>query len=407
MRLDRRLTQALTAAVAVCLSTQTATAVDAPLNPSVTAATTSFGLKMLHQLAATKGDKNIFVSPASIAVCLDMAYNGARAGTQTAMSKTLNLNKVSVDELNRSNEVLLKVLNSSDPKVDITVANSIWAKKSIPFKSEFINLCRETYQAQATTLDFAQPQSLSTINEWVKKKTNGMIPTVLDKIDPLATMFLVNVVYFNGKWSVPFDPTKTRPETFHLLTGKTKKVPQMHGAGGAESGLAYLETPEFQMVRLEYGDGRFGMYVLLPQPGVNYKTFLAGLTTTNWTAWCKRMGKGFGTVALPKFTVEFKSSLKETLSQLGMGVAFDKKQANFKGISDHADNFYLFDVYHLAKIKVDEQGTEAAAASVGTGAGGGEPPKIFHMNVDRPFIIALTDSKTDELLFIGSIVDPH
>lgn len=409
MRLSKKIKGVLATAAATSVAASTGACAAGDLNPAISKATTVLGINMLHKLAAATPNSNVFISPASIAICLDMCYTGAQAETAAAMAKTLGIQGLKMEDVNASNKALLNLLTSSDPQVQIMVSNALFAKKDVNFKQDFLQRCKNYYKASVSALDFSKSDTLGKINGWVNTNTKGMIPSIIDNIDPMAVMFLINTVYFKGEWTNPYEHDRTRPDDFHLLSGKTVKVPKMHGEALYHF---YLETPKFQMVRLPYGQGRFGMYILLPKANVDYKQFVAAMKASDWDAWCQQLKEAKGVVHMPKYKINFKQVLNEVLTQLGMGIAFDRVKANFTGISDGrtSGNIYISDVIHAATMKVDEQGTEAAAATAigmcGAGAPDPNAPRPFVMDVERPFVVGLADDKSGELLFIGCVVNP-
>ena len=367
-------------------------------------ANTSFGFKLYHEVANNSAGKNVFISPASVALCLAMTYNGAEGETRQAMARTLEAQGLTLDELNRGYAALRGELENPDPKVRLQIANSLWARKGIDFKEQFIARNKQFYGAEVTALDFGDPGAPAIINAWVKDKTKDKIEKIVDSIDAQSVLFLINAIYFKGVWSTEFDKAKTKDDVFTIASGSQKRLPMMTQSGKYD----YYETASFQAVSLPYGRGRVSMYVFLPAAGSSIDQLLPSLTTANWDAWMKGFSKTEGAIVLPRFKVEYEITLNDPLKALGMGVAFDPDRANFAGMFQTAQNAFISKVKHKTFAEVNEEGTEAAAVtsaeiSVTSIA---QPRKTFRMVVDRPFFFAIRDNKTGSVLFLGSIVDP-
>lgn len=366
---------------------------------------TSFGVTLYKELVKEKPGENVFISPASVGLALAMTMNAAAGGTREAMAKTLGLSGRSVDSVNMADSALISGMNDTIRSVRLSVANSLWARQGVTFKDEFLRRNKRCYGAEIHTLDFSSPGAPGTINGWVAEKTNNKITQIVDRIDDSTIMFLINAIYFKGSWTKEFDTSITREEPFHLLNGATSPHPMMRQFGTH----GYLEEDGFQAARLPYGDGRIGMYVFLPSKDSSLERFQEGLTGEKLHARLGRLAPREGTVGLPRFRLEYEASLKQSLSALGMEVAFDGGRADFTRMFEAADaNAYIHEVKHKTFVEVNEEGTEAAAATSVeirvTSAIQAEMP--FEMIVDRPFFMAIVDGKTGIILFMGSIVSP-
>jgi serine protease inhibitor len=377
------------------------------VSPQLLKANQQFSFKLFQAIAspATPTD-NIFVSPTSVALALAMAYNGANGTTRSAMNQALQLNGLSLDALNQSNAALNAVLETADPNVQLNIANSLWARQEVKFNPDFLKRNRDFYQAEVATLDFNQPASVGRINNWVKDKTQGKIPQIVDRLKPDDVMYLINAVYFKGDWSVPFDKSATKSHPFTLADGKTKSVPMM----SRRDRLNYYATPQFQAVSLPYGKGRWSMYLFLPSQNSNLAAFRKTLTAANWQTWMQGFQPKNGLVQLPKFKSEYETELKTALTALGMGVAFDQDKADFSHLwpSNALQAAAIDQVKHKTFVEVNESGTEAAAVtSIGiTTTSAPLPTQPFEMIVDRPFFCAIRDNETGTILFMGQIQHP-
>jgi serpin B len=378
-----------------------------PVPPDLVAANTRFAFKLYRQVLAEDADTNVFISPASVSIALAMTYNGADGTTKEAMAQTLELGGMSLDDVNEANLILLSNLAYADDKVHLALANSLWSRENMPFYPDFLDRNRTYFGAQVTNLDFADPKSVDVVNGWVSRNTNGKIPKIVDAIPPEMILYLINAIWFKGEWNEKFDQTATRDEPFHLLGGPTKTVPMMHQTRTYN----YYEGPGFQAASLPYGqEGRFSMYVFLPSTSSSLAAFHDSLTSENWDTWMASFHSMEGNIGLPRFEIDYEKTLNGALKAAGMAVAFDRDRADFSKmlpVSPEA-NAYISEVKHKTYVKVNEEGTEAAAVtSVGIGVTSVTiPPERFTMIVDRPFFLVIRDNVSGTILFMGCIVDP-
>jgi serine protease inhibitor len=370
------------------------------MNEKLVTANTKFGFKLFSEILKQNGNQNVFVSPTSVAIALNMTYNGASGSTEQAMAQTLQLQGMSLNEINIAQQSLSQTLANSDPKVQLSIANSLWARSGVAFKPEFLETIKEAYKARVTNLDFNNPNATSIINNWVNENTQGKIPTIVDQINPATVLFLINAVYFKGNWEKQFSKDATQELPFTLLDGKRKQHPLMSQSGR----YRYAENELFQAISLPYGSGNLSMYVFLPKSNVTLQSFYSNLNYENWEQWLNRFNSREGSIVLPKFKLEYEIELKQTLQALGMGIAFADK-ADFSNMT--SASVKIDEVKHKTFVEVNEEGTEAAAVtSVGIRVTSAMPQQPFRMVVDRPFFFAIRDNRTGTVLFMGSIVEP-
>ncbi len=371
-------------------------------NLSLIESSNQFGFKLFTEVIAKSDGGNVFISPLSVSMALGMTYKGSAGTTQEAMKTTLGFEGFSDQQINQGYRTLIDYLTLLDPKVKIEIANSIWYRKDLDVLQEFIDLNKTFFDAVVSALNFNDPGAADTINAWVNGKTHGKIDSIVDKpIDPTLVMFLINATYFKGDWTYQFDKSKTASGTFHTPAGdKTVSMMKLHG-----DKLPYLATDKFQAVDLPYGNGSFAMAIFVPKERHNIDELVSMLTPDNWATWSAGFVREEGDVSLPRFELEYNASLKKVLIALGMAIAFSDSQADFSRI--HSDGgLSISDVKHKTYVKVDEEGTEAAAVtSVGIQFTSLAPP-YFIFRVDRPFVIVLHDKKSKALLFMGKITDP-
>ena len=374
------------------------------IETKVVTANTQFGFDLFNEIRKTERNQNIFISPFSISTALTMTLNGASGETAQAMINGLRLQGIESESINRGYAQLHQILQVSDPKVVLTIANSLWAHQGVPFKQDFLQRNTEYFGAEISTLDFMDPSTLTTINQWVNTNTNGKISEILDEINPDLVLFLINAIYFKGTWQTEFDPSRTRDRTFHLVTGGEKQVPMMTRTGNYPHYENYDE--KFQAISLAYGNGRMSMYIFLPYHESDINTFLDSLDTQSWENWIAQFRKREVSLVVPKFKLEYEKMLNNQLKSLGMAIAFAPRRADFSRMAhleDLGENLYIGEVLHKSVVEVNEEGTEAAAVtSIGIRTTSAPPAFI----VDRPFFFAIRDNETKTVLFMGTVVDP-
>ena len=368
--------------------------IDDPDVSSVTSANTRFGFKLLQDLRERDSGANIFISPLSISIALTMTYNGAVGETERAMAEVLEIGGLDRDTVNHSNAALRNSLEDPDPKVEISIANSIWSRQGVEFNADFLERNRVFFGAEVASLDFSAPQATETINEWVNTNTNGKIEKIVDRISPQTLLFLINAIYFKGNWQDEFDKSMTRPGVFYLSDGREKRVEMMRREGE----YPYFRGENFEATSLPYGDGQLGMYIFLPNRDSNLNKFLGNLNAGNWGDWISQFQDRRHDMILPRFKLEYEVSLNDTLEALGMGIAFGSG-ADFSGMGP---SLFISEVKHKTFVEVNEEGTEAAAVTAVVGVK--SIPSVFR--VDRPFFFAIYDAETETILFMGTVTEP-
>jgi serine protease inhibitor len=359
-----------------------------------------FGFELLAQARKKADNKNLFLSPASLAFALSMVQHGARAETLRQMAAMLHVETVAPEELNAANKTFLDHLTSLDPKLKLEIANALWMDKDAAIEPEFTAVNKSAFNAEVFSADFRDPSLVDTINKWASDHTEGKIPIFLDRVDRGLRLIVVDAIYFKGLWVTPFDRSQTRDLPFSLAGGQVVQHPRMRQSGK----FSYVEGSTFQAVELPYAGGEMSMIVILPKGGLD--EFLPSLTMENFERWTEFMRPHRGTVELPRFKLQNSYDLNGILKAMGMELAFTP-QADFSGISSR--RLWIDWVKQKTYVDVNEEGTEAAAVT-GLGVRGmaviKEPPP-FRMVVDHPFLVALRDRKTGLILFLGVISDPR
>lgn len=374
---------------------------NAAVDSKVVAANTKFGFKLYKEILKQDSNKNVFVSPTSVAIALSMTYNGASGETQQAMAKALELQGITLPTVNQANNALKASLENADPEVQLSIANSLWAKQGVTFKPDFMERNRQFYGAKVTELDFANAEATRTINNWVKENTRGKIDQVVDQLKPDDVLFLINAIYFKGNWTKKFEQNQTAERSFYLSNGTQKQHPMMSQSGK----YRYYENETFQAVSLPYGKGRLSLYVFLPRENNSLDAFQQQLAAENWQQWMNQFRMRNGSIQLPRFKFDYDIQLNNALKVLGMESAFSDG-ADFSNMT--SASVAINEVKHKTFVEVNEQGTEAAAVtSVGVALTSAQmPEEPFQMVVNRPFFCAIRDNQTGTVLFMGSLREP-
>ncbi len=365
------------------------------------AADNDLGFKLLSQLARDGADGNLFISSFSVAAALAMTYNGARGETRVALAEALGVTGLSLQRVNQANAALMAFDEGLGRGVQLAIANSIWIQERLGVSPDFVRSIATYYAGKVAGLDFSSPGAADTINAWVADKTRQKIrQLVTPEIVRPALLILINAIYFKGSWSGPFDRRRTRDQLFstggHLAAGARTRVAMMRRSGN----YAYYQDEDLQAVSLPYEGGRFSMVVVLPGPSSSIGELRQHLSATTWRRWMSRLHSRDGEVALPRFKIEYGEDLLPSLTALyGDAVS----ALDFAGMG--AGSLMISNVIHKTVLEVNEEGTEAAAATA-VNLIRGPPPSPFKMVVDRPFLCAIRDQVTGLVLFMGQVLKP-
>jgi serine protease inhibitor len=365
----------------------------------------AFAFALFGQLRNRNG--NLFFSPESISTALAMAYAGARGNTASEMAKTLHFT-VPQPQLNPAMGALLSELNAVHDGYQLTLANALWAQQGYTFLDNFLQLLKTDYGAGLNQVDFkgATEAARLTINQWVEQKTQDKIKDLLQPgtLAPSTRLVLTNAIYFKGDWQTQFDKTQTRDEDFYPSPVQTKKAAFMHRIGS----FNYFDGGSFQILEIPYKSKELSLVVLLPKDRNGLPALEQSLTASNMRQWLSQVAQlDKVIVALPKFKSTQQFELGATLGAMGMAQAFTGG-ADFSGMTGKHD-LAISEVIHKAYIDVNEEGTEAAAATaVGMRAmamrGPVEQPPVFR--ADHPFIFVIRDNRSSSILFMGRMADP-
>jgi serpin B len=351
----------------------------------------------------TKGGGNILISPFSVTTALSMALNGAAGETYEDMRGTLGFNNKTIDQINDTYLKLIEEMVPVDSRVILGIANSVWVEKQFQAKEEFINALKEFYEAEARTIDKTDPYAVKTVNDWIAEKTHDKIKNMLDELNPDMVMLLINAIYFNGKWKYSFDKSETKEKPFYLNGNNPEQVPMMH----IKTSLNAVRTDNVTIADIPYGQGNFSMVVVLPDEGTGTEEIAGALTESLWNNWITLLetNKHDVSLSMPKFKYEYKRTLNDDLKNMGMGIAFSDL-ADFSNISDIP--VMISTVLHQAFIENNEEGTEAAAATVVefTNTSVNPGSAVESVILDRPFLYFIRECSTGTILFTGRVNDP-
>lgn len=376
--------------------------------------TQTFGWRLLSELS--NDERNLCISPGSISLCLQLALSGAYGNTAAQMLRTLGIIASSPQELLDDGRKLMNQLKTRTANVawegpgasvQFALANSIWIDSSLTLNSNYASAVEKSYDATCVSLEFGDPQALRAINSWVDERTEHKIPVIIERLSPVDLMVLINCAYLKAGWSQPFPRERTCESNFHLSNGQTVQVPTM---SHDSIWLSYYADETVQIAELAYTEPRFTMYIVLPAENVEVRSYVRTLTGSRWESLRGQLRSHAGRFAIPRFRAESSLGLKHILQRMGMVDPFTGS-ADFRNMlaGDMPPAFFIGDVLHKAYIAIDEEGTEAAAATALTmwATGISVPPRPFEMIVDRPFIYAVADNLSGSMLFLGVMHDPR
>lgn len=369
------------------------------IDPQIPHSNAEFALDIFKQLNGEDKEQNVFISPLSISTALTMTYQGAGSTTKEAMVHALNYEGVEKDVLNESYENFLRYLQKVDGKIDLSINNSIWIREGLEVKQEFIDTNKEVFDAYVTELDFSREDAANDINRWIEEATKGKIDRMIEPpISPQVIMYLINAIYFKGEWAQRFDKEKTFSTEFHTEAGNTRNVMMMSKKGE----VLYGQESDYRAIKQDYGNGKASMYLVLPDEGVSVNDFVSGMTLSKWQSIKGSLSKTSDVlVQIPRFKMEYGvKELNDSLSALGMAEAFTDT-ADFSGIRN---GIFISRVLHKAVIEVNEEGSEAAGATVvemEESAAVNSPTFI----ADRPFMFMIEENELGTILFMGKLWD--
>lgn len=358
----------------------------------------TFTLKFLKAVNdADKSGKSFVYSPLSITYVLSMVNAAAEGTTRAELQNTLGFGNEEIKEVNGFCKTLIDGLPNVDTSVRIHIANAIYVNKNYKLKKQFQQDMKGYYGASAESLDFSSKKTLNRINDWCKKKTNGMIPEILSEVNPDAVSYLLNAIYFKAAWTNPFKERYTKMETFTTENGP-KKMPLMQ----QWEEYRYMQNSVFAAVDIPYGDEKWRMTVLLPEKGKKVSDVIDYLDKEGMSFLLKMRSRDVD-LKLPRFETESTTEdLIGTMKKMGIIRAFDNSQAEIRNMCNR--DVYISNMLQKARIKVDENGSEAAAVTlveIATLSACMDPlpPVVFH--ADHPFVYVIREASSGVILFVG------
>lgn len=366
----------------------------------------TFGTDLYRQLAGREG--NLFFSPASVSSAFGMAYAGARGKTAQQMAAVFHFDP-SPQNVGAQTAKLLNAWNApgEDRGFQLAVANALWGQQGYPFLPAFVDLLHQNWGADLHTVDFQQSEAArQTINQWVEKQTQEKIKDLIPSggIDGSMRMVLTNAVYFKAAWDEQFSPRATQPGAFKLAEGKEIQVPMMHQMAR----FGYLKGDDFAALQMNYARGKLSMIVLLPDRIDGLAQFEQTLSETKLSGWIDALGKGHSSevqVSFPKFKMTEELQLSRELAKMGMDLAFSSG-ADFSGMNGGAERLQLGEAFHKAFVDVNEEGTEAAAATAIGIRATAMPVVQATFTADHPFVFVIRDNESGAILFMGRLANP-
>ncbi|HOT99739.1 MAG TPA: serpin family protein [Anaerolineaceae bacterium] len=367
-----------------------------------------FALALYQALRGEEG--NLIYSPYSIFQALLMTAAGAKGATASQMASVLgvDLNDPEIHNLmNALNQALTtqpENLQGDAQPLTFTVANAVWAQKDFHFEQAFLDTLSANYNAGLKLVDFNKPEDArALINLWVAAQTNDKIKELIPEgvLNEMTRMVLTNAIYFKGAWSNQFEEKDTKDGSFTLIDGSSKTVPFMHG----NFTLSALVNDKLSAVRLPYEGGTYAMAAIMPQ--ADFAEFEAQLTAEDLEQLLSDLQSSSAMVdlSMPKFQAESRFALADILAELGMPDAFDAQKADFSGMTGKPD-LMISSVLHQATIDVNEEGTEAAAATAVAVSVTSMPSQSYTIRLDKPFIYVIYETTTNAIVFMGRVVNP-
>ncbi len=341
--------------------------------------------------------KDFMVSPLSVSILLGALDNGATGLTSEEILTAIGFEGCTVNDINEYCRAILQGCPGVDDLVKVKMANAVMVKDIINLKKGFSDALTTYYDAYVRSMKFDKA-ALDEINGWCKEQTEGLIPKILDNIPERALLIALNSIYFKGDWAEKFDKENTRKAVFTNIEGTTGNVSMMH----IKDSFRYSSNDLWETVRLPYGNGSYSMYVLLPKEGYSISDVIGSLDSGSWTEEKKRMNEMMVDLKLPSFVTESNIDLRKIMKSLGMKKAFSPSEAEFDEMfEDISSETYLGLLKHVSKIIVNEEGTEAAAVTVGGMCGTSVLPRDVTFHADRPFIYLIQEQSSNAIFFIG------
>lgn len=350
-------------------------------------------------LSDGRADGNVLLSPLSVTMAIAMTNNGGMGVTKDSINEALNTRGISDDELNAYYHKLLEKLPGLDSETTLSISNSLWVKRGFDLSPAFSKTNKEYFQATIEDLDFSDASSKDRINKWVDTQTAGKIPAIVDDIPADMVLYLINAIYFKSTWQEAFDKERTRKMDFIKSDGSSVQTDFMNMV----KPFNIIEGDGLTGIKLPYHDGKFSLIALMPEEGKSIFSAIDFLYDSNQGNAFSGSDERKVNLFFPKFKFSYENTLNDELSDLGMGIAFTDK-ADFTGINPDG-NLLISAVKHKSFIEVNEEGTEAAAAT-SVGVSVTSMPILQEIKFDKPFVFLIREESTGLILFVGLVSDP-
>lgn len=360
----------------------------------------TFALRLFDKM---QGMESKVVSPLSVAYLMGMLANGADGVTLQEILKAIGCEGMDIQQLNDLYKGLIETVGHRDKQTTVSIANYVAVNKKYQLNKSFMQQVSENYHAGVESLDFSSAKTTDKINGWCKEQTKGMIPKIIDQVEPSAVSYLMNAIYFNGVWANKFDEKNTKLENFRGYTRDIQKVNMMHQT----KKLLYGEMDGFKAVDLPYGNGSYGMTILLPNEDGSISEMMKNLDADKISKLSQNMENSIVDLKLPKFTTELELPLNGIISSLGAPTMFEAGKADFRKFAN--GDFFVSKMLQKAKIEVSEQGTKAAAVTAAVMLTSAAPMPLRHVNfhADHPFVYLIKDNLSGAILFMGQYTGSH
>lgn len=369
---------------------------------AVVQANNKFAFDFYHELAKIE-EENIFYSPYSISSALAITYEGAKGRTAEEIQSVFHFPEI--DDLRPNFAAIYNQLNKRRAPYELRTGNALWAQQDYPFLGDYLNNVERYYGAKAANLDFVREteSSRQTINRFIEEQTSGRIDELLKEndVNPLTVLVITNAIYFKGDWLIEFDEANTMERNFYITPDDVVQVPMM-SMDPKDERFNYVQNEKLEMLELPYLGEEISMIIILPKE--NIESIESELKSENIEILVDKMSKiKLGNIQIPKFEFNTEYYLHDVLKDMGMPTAFES-ESDFSKMID-SERVVINDVIHNAFVKVDEKGTEAAAATAVTIE---RVSAVFPTTfiVDRPFIFMIRHRETGNILFLGRVVDP-
>ncbi len=387
----------------------------------VVSANNKFAFKLYSELdKAEQG--NIFYSPYSMSAALAMTYEGARGQTADEMKSVFNFPESNILKPNFA--AIYNDINAKNKSYQLSTGNALWVQEDYPFKQDYLDAVEQYYGGKAANVDFVEEteKSRQTINSFIEEQTNNRIKELISQgfLEPITKLVLTNAIYFKGTWEWEFDKSDTRDQDFRITSTNIVKTPMMY-MEPEKALFNYADLGNLQILELPYKGNKLSMLIILPKYREDYDYETGEIVVYDYTLedielsleklkeYKSQMEETkLESIFIPKFEFDTKYYMKETLIALGMPTAFSENNADLSGMwtRQRDENLYIDQVIHQAFVKVDEEGTEAAAA---TAVIIGETTSVRPRNIfraDHPFVFIIQEKSTGNILFMGRVTDP-